>query len=376
MRIRGLIDLPLHSGHAPIQLITRMKRFADLTMQMMSREGGSIEIIERLSDPLWFQSYGCLLGFDWHSSGLTTVVTGVLSNILSIDRHGVALVGGKGARARAVPSEISRIAGEYSLSDSKKMELVKASKLAAKVDTAAIQSGYKIYHHTIAFDDRGNWAVVQQGMNVMRGKARRMHWASLGLKSYTVKPHSGIFSECEEDSVLNMTDPDAEDSRKAVLELASKDIDKVRSVMNLKDYQLTLDPLAKDIEKVEAYEMPFSLDFSILDRIYDIQPRDMDELLLINGVGASVVRALALTAQLIFGTRLSWRDPVKYSYAVGGKDGVPFPIDYDTYDKLISYMKQMLEGSELTWKERKEAMLRLTSYFENNMVEKVEWNFS
>ena len=344
---------------------------------------GEHEFLRRLADPLWFQAFGCVLGFDWHSSGVTTVVTGVLKQSLKEDVHGISIAGGKGKKSIATKNDIPKLAEKnYNLCSAKIDNLVYASKMAAKIDNSAVQDGYSLYHHVILFDDEGNWSVVQQGMNPHDRMARRYHWISDNLKSFVSEPHAGIISRRKIPNTLNMTSFHSEENRKVCVELATGNIDNLKSsiykiaTINKRTEQKTLDdwtltyPSSKHIvnnnnnygDLTEHYEMPRRLDWNVFRRIYDIQPQNYEQLISISGVGLGAIRALSLIGEIIFGTKASWKDPVKYNFAHGGKDGVPYPIARKTYDKSVSYLSSAIEGAEIEREQRVKALRRLAEY--------------
>ena len=369
------INLPLHNGHAPSYLIRRMIKLSYAISKVLVDEYGQQEFLRRLSDPLWFQAFGCVLGFDWHSSGVTTVVTGVLKQSLKDDIHGISISGGKGKRSTTTKVDIPKLAEKnYNLSSIKINNLIYASKMAAKVDNAAVQDGYELYHHIILFDEHGNWAIVQQGMNPVNKMARRYHWIC--------EPHAGIISEYKSPHTLNMTAFESKDNQKVCLDLATGDVDNLKSSI----YKLTtardnntLDSwINTDNEYggykiynndcdgcIEKYEMPRRLDWALFKRIYDIKPQNYEQLLNISGVGPATVRALSLIGELIYGTKASWEDPVKYNFAHGGKDGVPYPVACKTYDKSIAYLSSAIEGAEIEREERIQALKKLAKYSNN-----------
>ena len=206
MKSSATINLPLHGGHAPAYLIRRMVKLSYAISKVIVDEYGQHEFLRRLADPLWFQAFGCVLGFDWHSSGVTTVVTGVLKQSLKDDVQAISIAGGKGRKSTKTKYDITRLAeAHYNLSSDKIDNLLYASRIAAKVDNSAVQDGYSLYHHVILFDERGNWTIVQQGMNPNNKMARRYHWISENLKSFVSEPHAGIISECKSPNILNMT---------------------------------------------------------------------------------------------------------------------------------------------------------------------------
>jgi hypothetical protein len=363
-----------------------MKKLSYAISKVIVNEYGQHEFLRRLADPLWFQAFGCVLGFDWHSSGVTTVVTGVLKHSLNEDVHGVSIAGGKGKRSREAKNEIPNLAEKhYNLSSAKMENLLYASRMAAKVDNSAVQDGFSLYHHVIAFDDEGNWTVVQQGMNSTYRMARRYHWISDTVKSFTSEPHAGIISNFKNPNTLDLTSIDSAENQKISVELATSNIDNVKSSVRriIVDYSpqlndITLDkwiggdnnfhkdiPVSDSMKKVQNskhYEMPRRLNWDVFRKIYDIQPKNYEELISIPGIGPAAVRALSLIGEIIFGTKASWHDPVKYNFAHGGKDGVPYPVACKTYDKSIGYLSSAIEGAEIERHERVQALKKLADY--------------
>lgn len=373
------LDLPLHGGHAPSYLIRRMVKLAYAISKVVVDEYGQQEFLRRLSDPLWFQAFGCILGFDWHSSGVTTVVTGVLKQALNEDVHSISIAGGKGKKSTETKNDIPKLAEKhYNLSSSKIDNLLYASRMAAKIDNAALQDGYSLYHHVILFDERGNWTIVQQGMNLKNKFARRYHWVSDYLKSFISEPHAGIISKSKSPDTLNMTSIDSAENQKICVELARGDINNLKSSVykitetytrdkrNTLDKWITADTSDNDykmkVPLTEHYWMPRRLNWDLFRKIYDIQPQNYEQLVSIPGVGPSAIRALSLIGEIIFGAKASWQDPVKYNFAHGGKDGVPFPIARKIYDKSISYLTSAIEGAEIERQERIQALKILGDY--------------
>ena len=374
------MSLPLHGGHAPPYLIKRMIKLSNYISKVVIDEHGQHEYLRRLSDPLWFQAFGCVLGFDWHSSGLTTVVTGVLKQALEPDVHGISIAGGKGIKSTATKHDIPNLAERnFNLSSKKVDELLYASKMAAKVDNAAIQDGYSLYHHVILFNKDGDWTIIQQGMNTNNRMARRYHWLSDRLGGFVKEPHTGIISERRDSNVLNMTSRDSINNQQLCVDLATGDtgvlkscVYKVNSMFSCKreitlDNWLSSDGPSKNTNfgTIQNYEMPRKLDWDLFRRIYDIQPKNYEQLISIPGVGPAAIRALSLIGQLIFGTKPSWDDPVKYNFAHGGKDGVPYPVARQTYDKSISYLSAAIDGAEMERAERIHALKRLAQFSES-----------
>ena len=357
----GTAKLPLHTGAAPAWLFGRMAKLAREIVSLLVIEFGPQEVLRKLSDPYWFQALGCVLGFDWHSSGLTTTTTGAIKEGLKdIEGElGLFVCGGKGAVSRRTPDQIRVCADKHSLSvdaDS----LVYASRMSAKVDSSAVQDGYQIYHHAFFFDRAGNWAVVQQGMNETSGWARRYHWLSEGVASFVVEPHAAVESEGRAaEDMLNMVAREAEPSRAVSAEIASDKPDKaVREIERIRELDLPKRHRIIPVDISPAYLR------KILIRTYEHQPRDFEELLAIEGVGAKTVRALAMIGELVYGAPMSHRDPAAYSFAHGGKDGTPYPVDRRGYDRTIDIMKKAVEQAKLGRSETAEAVKRLARYFE------------
>ena len=356
MKKTGIVYLPLHYGHAPQWLIKRMEALADAMLKIIYREEGASGILKKLSSPLWFQAFGCVLGFDWHSSGLTTVVCGVLKDTLRFEEHGVEVAGGKGKSALKTQTDIEKIGEALSLSEHKINELKYSSRMAAKVDTAAIQCNYPIYHHTVFISEKGEWCIIQQGLNVEERLARRYHWLGTQVENFVCTPHSGIAAPRLESRVLDMTAKESDEARRVAVDLVRGRSENLISSIKLLSGQPVLDSW---IETYPSFEMPRRLDWGIFKKLYDIQPRNYEELLAVRGVGPAVVRALALVSQLIYGAPPSWRDPAKFTFAHGGKDGVPYPVDRRAMDETIRKLKGYLEASEAEREHLKEALKRL-----------------
>lgn len=384
MKASATINLPLHGGHAPPYLIRRMVKLSYAISKVIVDEYGQQELLRRLSDPLWFQAFGCVLGFDWHSSGLTTVVTGVMKQSLKEEIHGITIVGGKGKKSTETKNDIPKLAEKYyNLSSAKIDNLLYASRMAAKIDNAAVQDGYSLYHHVILFDKHGNWVVVQQGMNPNNRMARRYHWISDYLKSFVLEPHAGIISEYKSQNTLDMTSKNSLENQKISVDMARGDTNNLKSSvfkiaatygqqeMTSLDSWIVSDGSINDYKiyenrrkgyTTEHYEMPRRLDWDVFRKTYDIQPQNYEQLISIPGVGPAIIRALSLIGEIIFGTKASWQDPVKYNFAHGGKDGVPYPVARKTYDKSISYLSSAIEGAEIEREERIKALKKLAEY--------------
>lgn len=339
----GVADLPLHYGSCPKWLFPKMKRLGRAVSEIIILEFGKDEFLRRISDPFFFQSMGCVLGFDWHSSGLTTTVTGALKEGLGTDL-GLAVLGGKGRASRKTPQEIENLAGTFPLSSSKIEELKYASRLAAKVDNNCIQAGFVLYHHSFIVSEDGKWCVIQQGMNVESHYARRYHWLSEKVKSFVVEPHLAICCDAK-GRALNMVAEESEECRKASVDLAKDNPE------NLKKY-LLLD---------ERHEIDLK-SYKGLMNAYEFQPKNYEDLVAVKGLGPKSIRALALISKLVYGAEPSWRDPVKFSFTVGGKDGFPYPVDRETYDRSIEILKTAVENAKIGDKEKLYAIKRLKDF--------------
>ena len=364
-RVVGVAELPLHRGAVPRWLFHRMVSLAEGIVAVIVDEYGRDELLRRLSSPFWFQAFGCVLGFDWHSSGLTTVVSAALREALKPEELGVAVCGGKGKASRKTPEEILSFGELFGLSESRIDSLQYASRMSAKVDNTAIQAGYPLYHHVFVFTEDGNWVVVQQGMNVDDGTARRYHWLSERVESFVVEPHSAIVGDAVRRVALDMTARKSEGCRKVSVDLAKEGPKRLARLLSSvrppgqKSLAEWVD--VKDSYEVQLLRMPRRINWEALRRAYETQPRNYEELLGIRGIGPATVRGLALISELIYGEPPSWKDPVKYSFAFGGKDGVPRPIDRKALDEAIKFLKEAIQQAKINEKERLQALKRLKS---------------
>lgn len=341
-----------------------MRKLAKEIVSVMVDEYGSDEFLRRLSDPFWFQALGCVLGYDWHSSGVTTVITGVLKQSVIPEEHGIAVCGGKGRFSRLAPDEI-RVAGEkFDFPDDCVESMRYASRISAKVDNTAIQAGYQLYHHTFFVTRDRNWAVIQQGMCAEDRTARRYHWLSEKVRQFVVEPHSAIVGDSKRQTVLDMTARESEGSREASVDLARESPKRLmRMAMSIRlQCQKSLDewmPSAATTALPEVLSMPWNINWRAMERVYEFQPSNYEELLGLRGVGPATVRGLALIAELVYGEKPSWRDPVKYSFAYGGKDGVPFPVDRGAMDESIQILRQSVQEAKIGNKEKLQSLKRL-----------------
>jgi len=368
LRRSGTADLRLHGGYAPQWLTSRMIRLARAIFTIMVEEFSISDILARLSDPFFFQACSNVLGFDWDSSGSTTVTCGVLKNVFCESNLGIKAAGGKGARSREALKQIGVEGFKLGLSAENVESLRYSSRMSAKVDSAAIQDSYQIYHHMMFFSEGGQWTVVQQGMNADEKTARRYHWLSSRIRSFVEEPHTGIVGEKLHSSVLDMTAKESSESRATCVDLSKENPRRVerlyRSIRHPSQQSLARWVEAKlGHEYVTHYKAtPRRLDWEALRRTYEFQPSNYEQFLAVKGVGPATVRGLALIAELIYGKPPSWRDPVKYSFAFGGKDGVPFPVDRKAMDESISMLRQSIEGSKLGGSEKNFALEKLRRY--------------
>lgn len=363
-RQTGVASLPLHYGKAPPWLFKRMVKLAGGITKVIVQEYSQEEFLRRLSDPLWFQAFGCVLGFDWHSSGLTTTVTGALKESLKPEDSGLVICGGKGKASRKAPQEIQKIGGLFSLSTKDIEELKYSSRMSAKIDSAALQDGYQLYHHIFVFNEKGKWAVIQQGMNPKDHYARRYHWLSDNIQSFVEEPHSAICGRKEQD-VLDMVARDSRDARKTSVDLVRDEPRKLDRFFASKNSLLGfLEPGTKSLRMPRSHYI-ISMgkrNLETLQKAHDMQPKNYEELLAIKGVGPKSIRALALISDLIYGKPPSWKDPVRFSFAHGGKDGVPEPINKEIYDQSIEVLRTGIEQAKIGNKEKLLALKRLQGF--------------
>lgn len=351
----GTADLPLHRGKAPPLLFQRMVNLSRAITVVMFEEYGPQELLSRLSHPYWFQALGCLLGFDWHSSGLTTTVCGALKQgIRGMEKEmGLFIAGGKGATSRKTPQEILSVGH---LLECDPNSLTYASRMSAKVDSAALQDGYQLYHHVLFFTRQGNWTVIQQGMNEDNGYARRYHWLGEKVSDFVCEPHSGIAAQRQESKVLNLVDRDGQSHRGAIA-LLSREVKPEQLISNLRKIVTLKLPACHHIVVSEDM-IPRNFE-RILRKAYELKAEGFEELLALQGLGAKSLRALSLAAEVIYGTPASLRDPAVYSFAHGGKDGHPYPVDRQNYDQTIEYLETALKRAKIGANDKLKALNRL-----------------
>lgn len=353
----GITNLPLHYGQAPSWLFERMTKLSREITYIIVSEFGPEEMLKKLSDPFWFQSFGCVLSFDWHSSGLTTTVCGALKEGLKGTEKdlGLFVCGGKGKTSRKTPSEIEKIGEKVSSLNSQISNLIYASKMSAKVDNTALQDGYQLYHHTFIFTEGGKWATIQQGMKTAHRWARRYHWLSDEVKDFVVEPEYAICCD-KKGKTLNMVAQESEQSRKAStflsLQKPEKTVEYLKKIQNL-----TLSP-EHPISSVDI--KPENLK-RILIKTYMQKPENFEKLLGTAGVGPKTIRALSLISELVYGSKPSFTDPAKFSFAHGGKDGYPYPVDRKNYDRSIEILEKAVRKAKIGNTEKINALRRLTN---------------
>ena len=416
IRNSGHADLPLHTGTVPRWLADRMMVMGTLIVESLVQNYGPDEVLVRLSDPLWFQSFGAVMGMDWHSSGITTSVLYALKRGLNprAKELGIYVCGGRGKYSRMTPDELLGISEREGLNGD---SLVRNSKLVAKVDNNALQDGFQLYQHNFILTRNGNWTVVQQGMNPASKTARRYHWCSADLRSFVENPHTGVVGE-NRGQILNLTDPAAQGTRSSILELSQENPDRVikeiqqigkkpsqmiimqggESLPLARTSSLTtpsprgeapktpalqselfdnLPPLSSEIpdhvqiqtsgrslvmpahHEVRAEDVDLKRLGGVLATAYENQPKDFESLLLTPGLGPRTLQSLTLVSEVIYGTPSRFTDPARFSFAHGGKDGHPFPVPLKIYDESIRILRDSIEKSKLGYREKSDCIRRL-----------------
>jgi uncharacterized protein len=366
MRHSGYASLPLHGGKAPAWLFSRMVRLSREIVVYMTAEFGAREVLRRLADPYWFQAFGCVLGFDWHSSGVTTTVCGaVKEGIKGLEFElGLFAAGGKGGTSRRAPHEIATVCERLGRDH---LPLVYASRTSAKIDSAAVQDGYQLYHHVFFFTKDGAWSVVQQGMSDATRMARRYHWLSDHLASFVDDPHEAVCCDARGET-LNLVAHENAPVRDGSAALARERPDvALRAVADVPSLAMPrrhtllpeLDVHSRHLER-------------ILVTTYERAPRDFEALVGIEGVGPKTLRALALASELVHGTPATLRDPARFSFAHGGKDGTPFPVDRTTYDQTIDILNRAINRATIDRSEKVKAFQRLANFGEETAIDDLE----
>ncbi len=356
----GYADLPLHYGKVPPWLAERMTKLGGAIIEALVLEYGKSEVLKRISDPMWFQAFGCVLGMDWHSSGITTSVMGALKRAINplSKELGIYVCGGRGKHSRQTPNELLKIAEQTGLDG---IALVRSSRLAAKIDNTAVQDGFQLYLHNFILTDKGEWAVVQQGLNDSSGMARRYHWHSTQFNSFLEEPHVGVCGE-NQGMILNLTDRNAMNTRQAMLSIATEPPDKtlreIRKITMPRHHEVTVSDV--NLKRLGA----------VLTVAHEMQTKNFESLLLLEGAGPRTIQSLTLVSEIIYGTPSRFNDPARYSFAHGGKDGHPFPVPLKVYDETINILKTSIDRARMGLSEKRQAIQQLSV-----MAQKLEESF-
>lgn len=370
----GYADLPLHTGTVPKWLADRMMALGTEIIETLLINYGKKEVLRRLSDPLWFQSLGAVLGMDWHSSGITTSVMYALKRGINsrAREFGLCICGGRGRYSRRTPEELLFLSDAAGLDGT---SLVEASKLCAKVDNTAVQDGFQLYQHNFILSDEGDWAVVQQGMNTQTKTARRYHWCSSDLPSFIEEPHVAVTGE-NQGKILNLTDKDASSTRSSILSLTGENPDKLmKEIIKISGSKEVLQgdlfaPSHIILENSRNLKMPAHHEVraedvdlkrlgGVLATAYESHPKNFESLLLTPNLGPRTLQSLTLISEVIYGTPSRFKDPARFSFAHGGKDGHPFPVATKIYDESIRILGESIEKSKLGYNDKSECLKRL-----------------
>jgi hypothetical protein len=344
-----MADLPLHGGRVPQWLAERMTRLGTGITEAIIHRYGRPEFLSRLSDPFWFQAFGAVMGMDWHSSGITTSVLGALKRGLNSrsDELGLYFCGGRGRHSRRTPDELRALANRKGFDGEM---LVRTSRLTARIDNNAIADGFQLYLHTFVVTSDGEWAVVQQGMNDVTGLARRYHWHSTSVRDFVAEPHTGIVGEYQ-GTIMNLVDAAAKPAQKALLDLARQHPD-----ATLNEARHLVVPRRHD---VRSQDVDLKRLGAVLAVAYERDLNDFASLLLLEKLGPRTLQTLSLVAEVVHGTPTRFSDPARYSFALGGKDGHPFPVPLKTYDQSLAVLESSLEAAKLGDKDKLSGFERL-----------------
>jgi len=360
MKRSGSADLPLHYGYVPKWLAERMAKLGLAITESIITEYGKQELLRRLSDPFWFQSLGAVMGMDWHSSGITTSVMGALKRAINpySKELGIFICGGKGKFSKEAPKELLVVAERTGLDG---QNLVRCSKLSAKVDNTAIQDGFQLYTHNFIVSDSGEWAVIQQGMRTGDKTARRYHWHSENIISFVEEPHSAIYG-INQGEILNLTAKEASSTKEGMMKITNE-----KPELMLQEIQQLILPAHHDIrsEDVDLKKLG-----TILWLAHENHPKNFEELLLLHGIGPRTLQSLTLVSEVIHGTPSRFKDPARFAFAHGGKDGHPFPVPLKVYDETIATLQTAVGKSKLGQTDKQEAIKALTK-----LAQQAEKNF-
>ncbi|WP_330441700.1 DUF763 domain-containing protein [Flavobacterium sp. C4GT6] len=350
MKHSGSADLPLHNGHVPLWLSERMSKLGLSIMETIVMEFSAAEAISKLSNPFWFQSFGAVMGMDWHSSGITTSVLGALKR--SVNPHakelGIYICGGKGKHSTKTPEELLAVGYKTGLDG---VQLANFSKLTAKVDNTAIQDGYQLYQHNFIVTDKGDWCVIQQGMNDSNAMARRYHWHSKDLQSFIDEPHTFIYGK-NKGEILNLTAHNAVSAREKSLVIANENPERILKEINHLVMPSHHDVRMKDVNMKRLGAM--------LWVAHENKPEDFESLLMLKGMGPRSLQSLALVSEVIYGTPTRFEDPARFSFAHGGKDGHPFPVPVNTFDETINTLQTAIQKAKIGNSDKMHAIRKLS----------------
>ncbi|MQL55927.1 DUF763 domain-containing protein [Acidianus ambivalens] len=369
MEIEGIADLPLHTGHVPSWLIPIMRKLSRAILDIMLIEWGPEKVVERLSNPLWFQAFNNVIGMDWDSSGSTTVTLGILKEVVNPKDDGLAVLGGKGKNALKVPEELHSL--NFDIDADK---LANISRLVAKVDTTLVQDGHQLYHHSMLVTEKGYWGIIQQGMNEETKFARRYHWKN--TENFTVDPHEAIAGK--KGIAVNIIEKQKENTRKLVLDLLRQDprkiINELQQAKAILKGQATIESwisgasfvgISKEAKIIYMRPLDERKIKPILEKLYESNPENLEEALL-EGLGPSTAKALYLISDLIYREPPSYNDPVnmpydpfKYAYAIGGKDGIPYPVNRRVAEEVIITLEDIIQKAKLESNEKKFSLNKL-----------------
>jgi uncharacterized protein len=357
---RGYADLPLHYGHVPKWLAERMTLLGGAIVDAIVLEFGPSEVLRRLSDPLWFQSLGCVMGMDWHSSGITTSVLGALKRAINprFTDLGIFIAGGRGKHSLKTPSELLQL-GERTGLDGE--QLARSSRLTAKIDNTAIQDGFQLYLHNFIVTAKGEWAVVQQGLNDATGMARRYHWHSEQFNSFVREPHVGV-TGVNQGLILNLTAVDAEVTRSGILNVVKEEPQRM-----LKEIRSITMPRHHDVREKDVDLKRLG---AVLMLAQSKEVTTFEATLLLNGLGPRTLQSLTLVSEVIYGTPSRFTDPARFSFAHGGKDGHPFPVPVKVYDETIHTLRTAIDKAKIGASDKQKAIQNLSV-----LSQRIEGNF-
>ena len=352
MKRSGIADLPLHGGRVPPWLAERMTKLGSAITETIVHDYGTSAFLSRLSDPFWFQAFGAVMGMDWHSSGITTSVMGALKRGLApkANELGLYICGGRGRFSRNTPCELRSIADRRGFDGE---ELVRTSRLTARIDNNAIQDGFQIYLHSFVLSSAGEWAVVQQGLNEHNGMARRYHWHSAAVRDFVSKPHTAIFGE-NLGTIMNLVDADAGKAQAAMLDMANEHPEKTLSeARHLK---------MPSHHEVHARDVDLKRLGAVLAIAYERDLKNFADLLLVEKLGPRTLQSLALVAEVVHGAPSRFSDPARFAFAHGGKDGHPHPVPLKTYDESLNFLRTSLDAAKVGDKEKLDGFRRLERF--------------